>query len=173
VDLVIMRSVGRKGMPRLLLGSVAGSVIRHADRAVTIVRPPRTQKAYSKSSVLGAGGGERAAVVLMSSPGTGKTTLGPRLVEHWFKSVSPSYELRSWFSHDPAKSKKFQRRCFAELNEQPETWEALLEAARDKEIALVYSARNTEHNNAVALKSLVERKLACRPRGKSAKRILA
>jgi uncharacterized protein YeaO (DUF488 family) len=94
-------------------------------------------------------------------------------VERWIKSASPSNELRSWFGHEPAKWKEFQRRYFAELNEQPETWEPLLEAAREKDITLVYGARDTEHNNAVALKTFLERKLARRPRGKSAKLVLA
>jgi uncharacterized protein YeaO (DUF488 family) len=94
-------------------------------------------------------------------------------VERWIKSVSPSNELRSWFGHEPAKWKEFQRRYFAELNERPETWEALLEAAREKDITLVYSARDTEHNNAVALKLFLEKKLARRPRGKSAKLVPA
>jgi uncharacterized protein YeaO (DUF488 family) len=94
-------------------------------------------------------------------------------VERWIKSVSPSNELRSWFGHEPAKWKEFQRRYFAELNEKPETWAVLLEAAREKEITLVYSARDTEHNNAVALKSYLEKKLAHKPRSKAKKLVPA
>jgi uncharacterized protein YeaO (DUF488 family) len=88
-------------------------------------------------------------------------------VERWIKSVSPSNDLRSWFGHEPAKWKEFQRRYFAELNEKPETWAALLAAAREQDITLVYSARDTEHNNAVALKLYLEKKLAHKPRGTS------
>jgi len=90
-------------------------------------------------------------------------------VERWVKTVSPSNELRSWFGHDPAKWKEFRRRYFAELNGQPGNWETLLEAARQKDITLVYSARDTEHNNAVALKSYLESKLARTMRGKPGK----
>lgn len=81
-------------------------------------------------------------------------------VEHWIKQVSPSNELRNWFGHEPAKWKEFQRRYFAELDEQPEVWNALLELARENDITLVFSARDTEHNNAVALKAFLEKKLA-------------
>jgi uncharacterized protein YeaO (DUF488 family) len=81
-------------------------------------------------------------------------------VERWLKPVSPSGELRSWFGHEPAKWKEFQRRYFAELKQRPETWAPLLEAARTKDITLVFSARDIEHNNAVALKAYLERKLA-------------
>ncbi|MDB6035427.1 MAG: hypothetical protein JWM16_5765 [Verrucomicrobiales bacterium] len=88
-------------------------------------------------------------------------------VDRWIKSVSPSNELRSWFGHEPAKWNEFQRRYFAELDAQSDTWEALLESAREKDITLVYSAHDTEHNNAVALKTYLEKKLA----GKRGKRV--
>jgi uncharacterized protein YeaO (DUF488 family) len=90
-------------------------------------------------------------------------------VERWIKLVSPSNKLRSWFGHEPVKWKEFQRRYFEELDEQSDTWEALLEAAREKDITLVFSARDIEHNNAVALRSYLEKKLAGQSRSKRAK----
>lgn len=81
-------------------------------------------------------------------------------VERWIKVVSPSNELRSWFGHEAAKWPEFKRRYFAELNQQPESWEPLLEVARTKDITLVFSARDIEHNNAVALKIYLKKKLA-------------
>lgn len=93
-------------------------------------------------------------------------------VERWVKAVSPSNRLRNWFAHDPEKWKEFQRRYFAELNEKPEAWQALLDAAQAGDITLVYSARDTEHNNAAALKTYLEKKLTVaktrRQRGKLA-----
>jgi uncharacterized protein YeaO (DUF488 family) len=80
-------------------------------------------------------------------------------VKEWVKGVSPTTDLRKWFGHDPAKWKKFQRRYFAELDKEPEAWQPLLDAARKGTITLVYSARDEEHNNAVALKSYLERRL--------------
>jgi len=87
-------------------------------------------------------------------------------VEQWIKLASPSNRLRDWFGHEPAKWKEFQRRYFAELNEKPDAWKTLLEAARARDITLVFSARDTEHNNAVALRKYLERKLAGKPRRK-------
>ena len=90
-------------------------------------------------------------------------------VEQWIKLVSPSNRLRDWFGHEPAKWKEFQRRYFAELDETPDAWKTLLEAARVKDVTLVFSARDTEHNNAVALRNYLEGKLAGKPRGKRKK----
>lgn len=77
----------------------------------------------------------------------------------WVKDVSPSTDLRKWFGHDPEKWKEFERRYFAELDKQPEAWQPLLDAAQKGKITLVYSARDEEHNNAVALKRYLERRL--------------
>lgn len=80
-------------------------------------------------------------------------------MKSWIKAVSPSNELRHWFGHEPAKWKEFQRRYFAELNQKPEAWQPLLEAAKEGDITLVFSAHDEEHNNAVALKSYLEKRL--------------
>src|SRR5581483_7814138 len=69
----------------------------------------------------------------------------------WIKEVAPSDGLRRWFGHDPAKWEEFVRRYRAELDEHPEAWQPLLAAARQGTITLLYSARDTAHNNAVAL----------------------
>jgi uncharacterized protein YeaO (DUF488 family) len=76
----------------------------------------------------------------------------------WYKEVAPSNELRRWFSHDPAKWKDFQRRYRVELTANPAAWQPLLDAAKQGDITLLYSAHDTEHNNAVALKAYLEEK---------------
>ncbi|MCM8748672.1 DUF488 domain-containing protein [Thermomicrobiaceae bacterium CFH 74404] len=82
------------------------------------------------------------------------------LLDGWLREVAPSDGLRRWFDHDPAKWDEFRRRYAAELDERPESWRPLLEAARQGPITLLFSARDTEHNNAVALKAYLESKLA-------------
>src|SRR5262245_24765031 len=89
-------------------------------------------------------------------------------VQSWIKNVAPSDKLRKWFGHDPTRWKELQRRYFAELNENSESWKPLLEAAREGDITLVYSAKETEHNNAIALQSYLEKKLKARPRKRRA-----
>ena len=78
----------------------------------------------------------------------------------WYKGVAPSDELRRWFRHDPAKWKEFQRRYRAELSDNFAAWQPLLDAAKQGNITLLYSAHDTEHNNAVVLKSYLEEGLA-------------
>lgn len=77
----------------------------------------------------------------------------------WSKDVAPSRELREWFNHDPARWRGFQRRYRAELDGNPEAWRPLLEAARQGRLTLLFSARDTEHNNAAALKAYLEEHL--------------
>ena len=80
-------------------------------------------------------------------------------VRDWLRAISPSNELRTQFGHEPDKWKEFQRRYFAELDKTPQALQPLLEAAREGDVTLVFSARDTEHNNAVALKSYLEARL--------------
>ena len=72
-------------------------------------------------------------------------------LDGWLKEVAPSDALRRWFGHDPKKWVEFQRRYFAELDGRPHAWGPILEAARRGNITLLYSAQDTDHNNAVAL----------------------
>lgn len=77
-------------------------------------------------------------------------------IEAWLKDVAPSDALRRWFAHDPKKWPEFQRRYFAELHQHPEAWEPVRNASRRGRVTLVYSAHDTEHNNAVALKEYLQ-----------------
>jgi uncharacterized protein YeaO (DUF488 family) len=77
----------------------------------------------------------------------------------WLKEVTPSDALRRWFGHDPAKWEEFQRRYFAELDSRPGAWQPIVEAARRGHVTFLYSARDPEHNSAIALKAYVENAL--------------
>lgn len=90
-------------------------------------------------------------------------------MDGWLKEVAPSDALRHWFDHDPAKWKEFQRRYRAELSDKPENWEPLLDAARDGDVTLLFSAHDMEHNNAVVLKTLLEERLGKKSRAGSKK----
>jgi uncharacterized protein YeaO (DUF488 family) len=78
-------------------------------------------------------------------------------IEDWLKQVAPSDELRKWFGHEAEKWPEFQERYFAELDDQAEALEPIREAADRGTVTLVYGAKDTEHNNAVALKAYLEK----------------
>ncbi len=77
-------------------------------------------------------------------------------MEAWLREVAPSSDLRRWFGHDPAKWIEFERRYFAELDARPEVQQPIIEAAGRGDVTLLYSARDTDRNNAVALKKYIE-----------------
>lgn len=79
-------------------------------------------------------------------------------LEGWIKEVAPSIPLRKWFRHDPAKWDEFRRRYFRELERNDDAWQSLLARARRGRVTLIYSAHDTEHNNAVALKEFLEKR---------------
>jgi uncharacterized protein YeaO (DUF488 family) len=77
-------------------------------------------------------------------------------VDLWLKSVAPSTELRRWFNHDADRWREFVKRYRAELRENKQGVGELREAIADRtSVTLVYGARDTEHNDAVALKQIL------------------
>ena len=77
-------------------------------------------------------------------------------IDDWMKEIAPSTELRKWFRHEPAKWEEFRRRYLGELSHRPELVKRLLEIARSRPLTLVYSAKDEEHNNAVALREYLK-----------------
>ena len=84
----------------------------------------------------------------------------------WLKDIAPSHTLRRWFNHDPVRWPEFRRRYFAELKRDREALQPILDAETHGNVTLLYSAHDTEHNNAVALKDHI---LALRVRGERAR----
>jgi uncharacterized protein YeaO (DUF488 family) len=80
-------------------------------------------------------------------------------MQAWLKEVGPSQALRKWYAHDVAKWDEFQQRYRAELDAHPQAWQPLLDAARQGDVTLLYSARDTEHNSAVLLRDYLQEKL--------------
>jgi uncharacterized protein YeaO (DUF488 family) len=78
-------------------------------------------------------------------------------VDHWFKDVAPSNELRKWFGHDASRWDEFRRRYAAELHEHRDELAQIRELARHGPVTLVYAARDEAHNNAVVLRSVLTR----------------
>lgn len=79
-------------------------------------------------------------------------------LDGWLREAAPSIALRKWFNHDPVKWTEFQRRYRAELDQRPEAWQPILDAAKkNNNVTLLFSSHDAEHNNVVALKAYLAR----------------
>ncbi len=76
-------------------------------------------------------------------------------LDHWFKEIAPSTELRQWFAHDLERWSEFRRRYARELRTQAEQLESIRALARRGTVTLVYAARDEEHNDAVVLHDIL------------------
>lgn len=102
------------------------------------------------------GDGYRVLVERLWPRGIKKTDLP---LDEWLKDIAPSTELRQWFDHDPKKWSGFKRRYLKELKSAhaAELLRALSQRAERGTLTLLFSSRDAEHNNALALKELLER----------------
>jgi uncharacterized protein YeaO (DUF488 family) len=79
-------------------------------------------------------------------------------VDLWLKEVAPSNDLRQWFAYDPKKWQEFQSRYKAELKDKPELLAKIKQMEKEKRtVTLLYSTKEIEHNNAVALRAILEK----------------
>lgn len=100
------------------------------------------------------GDGHRVLVDRMWPRGIRKEELGDAI---WMKSLAPSASLRKWFGHKPERWAEFRHRYWAELRQSREDVAKLRALMRKGAVTLLYSARDTEHNQAVALKQYLGR----------------
>lgn len=81
------------------------------------------------------------------------------ILNEWLPDTGPSTALRKAFKHDGLSFADFRTGYRRELTAHPEHWWRLLEPARAGTLTLVYSAKDTEHNNAVVLMEWLEDEL--------------
>ena len=80
-------------------------------------------------------------------------------LDEWLKNIAPSTELRKWFDHDPDKWEQFLERYFRELDEHKQAIDKLITLATNGRLTLVFAAKDRDHNNAIALKKYVMKKM--------------
>ncbi|MDR0372086.1 MAG: DUF488 family protein [Nitrososphaerota archaeon] len=101
------------------------------------------------------------------SPEDGKRILVERLwprglkkeqakIDQWPKEITPSSELRKWYSHDPDKWVEFKKRYWAELDSKRDVTAEVAEEAKSRRITFVFGSKEEKYNNATALKEYIE-----------------
>ena len=80
-------------------------------------------------------------------------------LDAWEKDLAPSAGLRQWFGHDPDRFEEFRLRYIEELRHERPRLAALRRRAREGTLTLVYSAHDSEHNDAVVLAEVLRRGL--------------
>ena len=78
-------------------------------------------------------------------------------IDLWLPDIGPSMKLRQWFNHDPARWEEFCRRYLAELQTKEKLVAELKGRAKRGTVTLLYSAKDEQHNQAVALRSYLLR----------------
>lgn len=73
-------------------------------------------------------------------------------VDLWLKEIAPSNELRKFFGHDPEKWAEFKKRYTIELKNKKDLLATIHQQLKKGTTTLLYAAKDTEHNNAAALK---------------------
>ena len=111
------------------------------------------KRAYEKPS---ASDGTRVLVDRLWPRGITKSAAA---LDAWLKDIAPSNELRRWFHASPMQWAVFRKKYLAELA-APAASKALQRlyelAGNSRQLTLVFSSSNLEHNNAVVLKQLLE-----------------
>ena len=77
-------------------------------------------------------------------------------VDEWLKEIAPSDELRKWFAHDPSRWLMFKKKYAQEIGKKSDLVQRLRKESEREAVTLLYSAKDIEHNNAVALKEIIE-----------------
>ena len=77
-------------------------------------------------------------------------------VDFWARTVAPSEALRKWYRHEKHKWPEFKRRYFAELQANADAVAELRELRDRDVVTLLFSSRETEFNNAHALRDYLD-----------------
>jgi len=114
--------------------------------------PVELKRAYDRPS---AADGQRVLVDRLWPRGIKKDKAR---IDYWLKNLAPSDALRKWY-HSSDNWSLFKKRYFKELitpeaSADLQTLYNLID--QHERVTLIYSSRNMERNNAVALKELLE-----------------
>jgi uncharacterized protein YeaO (DUF488 family) len=76
-------------------------------------------------------------------------------LDHWFKDIAPSTELRKWFDHREDRFEEFKLRYRLELKSNPALAE-FQKLAKPGKATLLYAAHDPKVNHAVVLADYIQ-----------------
>lgn len=80
-------------------------------------------------------------------------------VDLWLRDVAPSTELRRWYDHRVERWPEFQKRYTAELEDDAQLLDLLLDIERHRQrVTLLFAARERERNEAQVLADVLRRR---------------
>jgi len=136
-----------------MLASIADVRLLPGRTIIEHLMPVSVKRVYEKPA---RSDGSRVLVDRLWPRGLSKTAAA---LDAWLKNLAPSDELRQWFHARPEAWQGFRKKYLRELS-RPETAEDLRELYRlanlRKRLTLVFASTNTERNNAVVLKELLD-----------------
>jgi uncharacterized protein YeaO (DUF488 family) len=120
---------------------------------IPMVAELKLKRVYEKTEVTD---GERILVDRFWPRGIRRSSAN---IDIWMKGVAPSNELRKWFSHEQSRWEGFKKRYNKEL-ENNKAFEKLIKFIKDNDtVTLLYSTKDTKHNNAVVLLEAIKKRL--------------
>jgi len=117
-------------------------------------RPVKVKRVYDKPD---ARDGMRVLVDRLWPRGVSRDEA---MTDLWLREAAPSDALRRWYGHEPKRWEPFRRRYRAELAGRTEILRLLDDLRRRGPLTLLYGAHDTERNNAVVLREVLDEGLA-------------
>lgn len=78
-------------------------------------------------------------------------------LDFWDKDIAPSNELREWFGHKPERFDEFSKKYMQELKAHEDRLKEIKDMLKTKNVTLVYAAKDTNDNQAVVLKKVIDK----------------
>lgn len=75
---------------------------------------------------------------------------------YWAKELAPSHALRQWYKKENSSWEMFRKKYFAELDKRQKALSELKTYIKDGNVTFLFSSKNLQLNNAVALKEYIE-----------------
>lgn len=79
------------------------------------------------------------------------------IIDLWIKEIAPSNDLRKWFSNNPEKTMKFQKKYLKELEDNFESLQQVKKTIQNKKtITLLYASKTSNPIHGIVLQQVLK-----------------